>query len=99
MTVPRLTVPLGCALALLLLALAPRAHAAAIDLRTHPAFEIVGPTTGANAGEAVSTAGDVNGDGIDDVIVGAPLQSAPGRPYAGSAYVVFGRRRTAAAIR
>jgi hypothetical protein len=101
MTVPRLTVPLGCALALLLsLTLAPRAvRAAPIDLRTHPAFEIVGPTAGADAGNAVSAAGDVNGDGIDDVIVGAPLQNAPGRFNTGSAYVVFGRRRSAAAVR
>ncbi|WP_027007591.1 integrin alpha [Conexibacter woesei] len=102
MTVPRLTAPLGCALALLLsLTLTPprAAHAAPIDLRTHPAFEIVGPTVNANAGNAVSAAGDVNGDGIDDVIVGAPLQNAPGRFNGGSAYVVFGRRRAAAAIR
>jgi hypothetical protein len=98
MTVPRLSVPLGCALALLA-AVTPRAHAAPIDLRTHPAFEIVGPAAGADAGSAVAAAGDVNGDGIDDVVVGAPLQSAPGRAYAGSAYVVFGRRRAAAAVR
>jgi hypothetical protein len=42
------------------------------------------------AGSAVSTAGDVNGDGFDDVIVGAPGHAGPGGASAGSAYVVLG---------
>lgn len=37
-------------------------------------------------GSAVSKAGDVNGDGFDDVIIGAPGIS----PAAGQAYVLFG---------
>jgi hypothetical protein len=40
-------------------------------------------------GFAVSTAGDVNGDGYDDVIVGA-LQNDAGGPDAGRAYVYYG---------
>jgi len=36
------------------------------------------------SGTSVSGAGDVNGDGIDDLIVGAP--------FAGLSYVVFGSR-------
>src|SRR5262249_46666867 len=40
---------------------------------------------------SVSMAGDVNGDGIDDVIVGAPYASPRGDLYAGESYVVFGR--------
>jgi hypothetical protein len=44
------------------------------------------------AGWSVSEAGDINGDGIDDVIVGAPGPFAPfGNPFAGESYVVFGR--------
>jgi len=39
----------------------------------------------------VSAAGDVNGDGFDDVIVSAPLGDDGGL-YAGEAYVIFGGR-------
>jgi hypothetical protein len=39
----------------------------------------------------VSGAGDVNGDGIDDVIVGAPDGDAAAQVEAGESYVVFGR--------
>jgi hypothetical protein len=42
-----------------------------------------------SAGRAVSSA-DINGDGADDVLVGAPSSSA-GANYAGSTYVVFGQ--------
>jgi Ca2+-binding RTX toxin-like protein len=42
-------------------------------------------------GDPVSNAGDINGDGIDDVIIGAPLASPNGNNYAGSSYVIFGK--------
>ena len=41
------------------------------------------PTGGDRSGSALSNAGDVNGDGIDDILIGAP--------GAGASYVVFGR--------
>ncbi len=41
-------------------------------------------------GEVVSDVGDVNGDGIDDLIVGAPQDRLVDN-QAGAAYVVFGR--------
>ncbi|BBK42512.1 hypothetical protein STVA_25320 [Allostella vacuolata] len=41
----------------------------------------------AGAGFSVSNAGDVNGDGVDDVIIGAPLADS----FHGAAYVVFGQ--------
>ena len=37
-------------------------------------------------GNSVAAAGDVNGDGIDDLVVGAP-QNDEGGPDAGKAYV------------
>ena len=40
---------------------------------------------------SVSGAGDVNGDGIDDLIIGARAADPDGRSYAGESYVVFGR--------
>ncbi len=43
------------------------------------------------AGFSVSSAGDVNGDSVSDLIVGAPLDSANGTSNGGSAYVIFGK--------
>jgi len=52
---------------------------------------VVLPGTGGESGSAVSDAGDVNADGIDDVIIGAWLASPGKQQYAGASYVVFGR--------
>jgi len=52
-------------------------------------FKINGVSTGDSLGISVSAAGDINGDGIDDLIIGAILAGTPG-DYAGASYVVFG---------
>ena len=41
-------------------------------------------------GTSVSGAGDVNGDGLPDMILGAPRRSLTDDDYAGRSYVVFG---------
>ena len=53
-------------------------------------FRIVGATAFDKAGYAVSGAGDVNGDGFDDVIIGAPYADTV-NGASGAAYVVFGK--------
>ncbi len=53
-------------------------------------FKINGELEGDRAGRNVSGIGDINGDGIDDFIVGAFGADPNGNNYAGSAYVVFG---------
>jgi hypothetical protein len=44
-------------------------------------------------GISLSGAGDVNGDGFDDIIIGAPTADVNGKVNAGQSYVVFGRAR------
>ncbi|MCE3289609.1 MAG: Ca2+-binding protein toxin-related, partial [Caulobacter sp.] len=53
-------------------------------------FRIDGEASGDNLGIRVSGLGDVNGDGIDDFIVGATGKDDTGS-NAGAAYVVFGQ--------
>lgn len=42
------------------------------------------------SGNSVSCAGDINGDGVDDIIIGAFRSSPNGNEFAGESYVVFG---------
>jgi hypothetical protein len=53
-------------------------------------FVINGVAAGDNSGFSVSSAGDVNGDGFDDLIVGAPYADPFGN-NSGASYVVFGK--------
>jgi FG-GAP repeat/FG-GAP-like repeat len=55
-------------------------------------FKINGIAAGDNAGFSVSSAGDINGDGIDDLIIGAPDADPNGIIDSGQSYVVFGSR-------
>jgi hypothetical protein len=54
-------------------------------------FTINGIDGGDSSGFSVSGAGDVNGDGFADVIIGAPGAVPGGRYFAGESYVVFGK--------
>lgn len=55
-----------------------------------PALRIDGPAAGAHFGASVAGAGDVNGDGHADIVVGSPLGLGGEAPCAGAAYVLFG---------
>ena len=67
----------------------------AINLSTIEAgvggFVINGKSLSDDSGFSVSNAGDVNGDGLDDLIVGAPFVDSSGSIDTGKSYVVFGQ--------
>jgi len=60
------------------------------DLNGSNGFVINGSASGDYSGVSVSTAGDINGDGIADLIIGAPDANPNGNTLAGASYVVFG---------
>jgi hypothetical protein len=60
------------------------------DLNGSNGFAINGIAVNDQSGWSVSSAGDVNGDGIDDLIIGAINAHPNGIPFAGQSYVVFG---------
>ena len=80
-----------------------RLNSGAIDVLLEPAksgalekaavVRILGATAADRAGFDIAAAGDLNGDGLGDLVVGAPVAGPQGdAPQAdGAAYVVFGR--------
>jgi hypothetical protein len=61
---------------------------------------IFGADAGDQSGGSVSSAGDVNGDGFDDLLIGAPAADASGnaKSSAGESYVIFGAASLPATI-
>ncbi|MEO1211655.1 MAG: hypothetical protein AAFX78_19325, partial [Cyanobacteria bacterium J06638_20] len=73
----------------------PAGFGASLDLATlngSNGFAINGVAANDASGVSVSGAGDINGDGIDDLIIGASGADPDGNNSAGSSYVVFGRQ-------
>jgi hypothetical protein len=56
-------------------------HGSASGLSSTPAWTAVGAGANARFGHSVSTAGDVNADGISDVIIGAPGHGGQGGAF------------------
>jgi len=89
---------LGVTAALLSLSVSPLAMsqsnvAAFVDLSDldgSDGFVINGVGSGDNSGYSVSGAGDINGDGLDDLLIGAPNADPNGVVDAGQSYVLFG---------
>ena len=72
---------------------APGGFPAALDLSSLDGtngFTINGINAFDRSGDSVSGAGDVNGDGINDLVIGAFYASPNGANLAGESYVVFG---------
>lgn len=68
------------------------ATSGAVDLANMSAGQgttLLAPSVSANFGAAVASAGDVNGDGYDDVLIGSP-SFALGNQTVGRAYLLFG---------
>ena len=54
-------------------------------------FVINGAGEGDDSGRSVSNIGDINGDGVDDLVIGAPFSDING-DNSGAAYVIFGSK-------
>ena len=60
------------------------------DLDGSDGFVVNGIDSVDYSGSSVSGAGDINGDGVDDLIIGAYLADPNGITSAGESYVLFG---------
>ncbi|PUE36523.1 Ig-like domain-containing protein [Limnohabitans sp. Hippo4] len=57
-------------------------------------FAILSTTAVEQSGHSVSSAGDINGDGLADIILGAPFSPVDGGASAGRSFVVYGKSTT-----
>ncbi|MGN7614533.1 hypothetical protein ACQZV8_20885, partial [Magnetococcales bacterium HHB-1] len=55
-------------------------------------FVLPGIDVGGTSGSSLSLIGDINGDGLDDLIIGAQKTDVGGNADAGSTFVVFGQK-------
>jgi hypothetical protein len=67
------------------------AHINLSSLDGSSGFRLDGVAVNDRTGAAVSGAGDIDGDGYDDLIIGAPFADVAARYDSGASYVIFGR--------
>jgi hypothetical protein len=65
-----------------------------VDLTTQSDNTIIGPTSNSQTGSGISSAGDVNNDGINDLLVASPFSGYA----AGQTHVIFGDSKLSADI-
>lgn len=63
------------------------------DLDGRNGYVLKGVSSDDRSGTSVSAAGDINGDGIGDMLIGAYWADPDGRDAAGETYVIFGRQK------
>jgi hypothetical protein len=68
----------------------PLAGLASCNATTLCGVIFVGAAAGDGAGTSVSFAGDINGDGKDDLLIGAPGAAPNGKNGAGRTYLIYG---------
>ncbi|WP_221066355.1 integrin alpha [Methylomagnum ishizawai] len=73
-------------------------HIDVANLDGSQGFRLDGVGVSPYFGVSVSAAGDINGDGYDDMAIGAPGADPGGKDNAGSGYVLFGRNFTGGAV-
>lgn len=59
-----------------------------VSLSSSP-VKLLGQVAGDNAGYSIASAGDVNGDGKEDVLIGARAYDAAGKTNSGAAYLLY----------
>ncbi len=64
----------------------------AADLNGLNGFKVIGEPDFTRLGSAVSSSGDINGDGIDDIGLSSPLADFNGVSQSGRVNVIFGRQ-------
>ncbi len=60
------------------------------DLDGQNGFRILGAAAGDASGTSVQSIGDINGDGLDDLAIGAPNANPNGLDSSGATYIVYG---------
>ncbi len=74
---------------------------AVLDLSTlngNNGFKLLGDGEGDHAGTYIRSAGDINADGIDDIVISAPSHGSAGLVFNGATYVIFGANTFPASI-